>query len=172
MSAGLAEHTPETVRIMREKHPSAPVPTFQPTGDCQQLQFTGEQVRKAVLSFKRGTAPGPDGIRAEHLKAAIKLSTPGRQGAAEEALTKLVNVMAAGGVLVGDDGKPLPQMASPAEAKDSNNNDKFDKNNNEGKTQDIVCEISPLVSYAGEGLELLVKNRSILVPSSTIGEAH
>ena len=81
-------------------------------------------------------------------------------------------VMAAGGVLVGDDGKPLPQMASPAEAKDSNNNDKFDKNNNEGKTQDIVCEISPLVSYAGEGLESLVKNRSILVPSSTIGEVH
>ena len=73
MSAGLAEHTPDTVRIMREKHPSAPVPNFQPIGDNQQLQFTGEQVRKAVLSFKRGTAPGPDGIRAEHLKAAIKL---------------------------------------------------------------------------------------------------
>ena len=98
MSAGLAEHSPETVRIMRDKHPSAPVPTFQPTRDSQQLQFNGEQVRKAVMSFKRGTAPGPDGIRAEHLKAAIKLSTPGRQGAAEEALTKLVNVMAAGGV--------------------------------------------------------------------------
>jgi UDP-N-acetylglucosamine/UDP-N-acetylgalactosamine diphosphorylase len=78
-------------------------------------------------------------------------------------------VMAAGGVLIGDDGKELPQMSSPAEAKDSNNNEKFDKNNNEGKTQDIVCEISPLVSYAGEGLEHLVKDKHILVPSSKIG---
>jgi len=80
-------------------------------------------------------------------------------------------VMAAGGVLVGDDGKELPQMLSPAAAKDSNNNEKVDKNNNEGKTQDIVCEISPLVSYAGEGLEHLVKKERILVPCSKIGES-
>ena len=93
MSAGLAEHTPETVRIMREKHPPATALNLQPPRESQQLQFTREQVRKATLSFKRGTAPGPDGIRAEHIKAAIKLSTPGREGAAEEALTKLVNVM-------------------------------------------------------------------------------
>ena len=80
-------------------------------------------------------------------------------------------VRAAGGDLVGDDGKVLPQMSSPAEAKDKNNNEKFDSNNNEAKSQDLVCEISPLVTYAGEGLEHLVKNKRIMVPSSNIGES-
>ena len=98
MSAGLAEHTRDTIRIMREKHPAAQRPLFQPSSDAVQLSFNAEQVRKAVMSFRKGSAPGPDGLRAEHLKVAIKLSTPGRQGAAEEALVKLVNVMAAGGV--------------------------------------------------------------------------
>jgi len=81
-------------------------------------------------------------------------------------------VRAAGGDLVGDDGKVLPQMSSPAEAKDKNNNEKFDSNNNEAKSQDLVCEISPLVTYAGEGLEHLVKDKRILVPSSNIGESY
>jgi len=80
-------------------------------------------------------------------------------------------VRAAGGDLVGDDGKVLPQMSSPAEAKDKNNNEKFDKNNNDAKSQDLVCEISPLVSYAGEGLEQFVKDKRIMVPSSNIGES-
>ena len=50
MSTGLAEHTPETVIIMREKHPPTSVSTFQPSMESQQLQFTWEQVRKAAIS--------------------------------------------------------------------------------------------------------------------------
>ena len=107
MSAGLAEQTRENVNIMREKHPAAPRSSFQPSSDTQQLSFNAEQVRKAVMSFRKGTAPGPDGFRAEHLKAAIKFSTPGRQGVAEEALVKLVNVMTGGGV---------PSLRSPVPA--------------------------------------------------------
>jgi len=80
-------------------------------------------------------------------------------------------VMAAGGALVGDDGKILSQISSPAEAKDKNNNEKYDKNNNEGKHQEVVCEISPLVSYSGEGLEHFVKDQQILIPANQIGES-
>ena len=74
------------------KHPPASVPTF------QQLQFTRKQVGKVATSFKKGTAPDPDGIRAVLIKAAIKLFTTGRQGTAEEALTILLSMMTAGHV--------------------------------------------------------------------------
>ena len=43
-------------------------------------------VQRAIKSFRKGSAPGPDGLRAEHLKVAIK-STPSRQDKAEEAIT-------------------------------------------------------------------------------------
>lgn len=52
---------------------------------------------RAIKSFRKGSAPGPDGLRAEHLKVAIK-TTPSRQDKAEEAITKFVNMMAAGSV--------------------------------------------------------------------------
>ena len=62
------------------------------------MTFTKEQVTKAIKSFKRCSAPGPDGLRAEHLKVAIKLAPPNRQDKAADAITKLVNIMGAGAV--------------------------------------------------------------------------
>ena len=69
-------------------------------------------------------------------------------------------VLAAGGRVVDADGKKLGQMASPSATSESNNNN----NNNEDKTEPVVCEISPLVSYAGEGLEELVTGKELPVP--------
>ena len=73
-------------------------------------------------------------------------------------------VLAAGGVLVAD-GRKLPQMRSPAAPREANNND----NNNCDEEADVVCEISPLVSYAGEGLARFVKGKSIATPATQIG---
>ena len=98
-SAGLAEHTAATVREMKAKHPPPLSPTsFQSQDDSPQMSFSKEQVIKAIRSFKKGSAPGPDGLRAEHLKVAIKLSPPNRQDKAADAITKLVNTMGAGAV--------------------------------------------------------------------------
>ena len=51
-----------------------------------------------------GSAPGPSGRRAEHLKAAVKSAFPNRTDKALEAVPRLVNVLAAGG---------LPEEAAP-----------------------------------------------------------
>ena len=62
------------------------------------MTFSKEQVTKAIKSFRRGSAPGPDGLRAEHLKIAIKSAPPNRTDKATDAITKVVNIMASGAV--------------------------------------------------------------------------
>ena len=61
-SAGMTEHTRETEEAMRSKHPPASQPsTFTSVQDIPQLQFSLQEVEKAALSFRRGSAPGPEG---------------------------------------------------------------------------------------------------------------
>jgi hypothetical protein len=100
LSTGLAKHNRDTVREMRAKHPPpSHTSSFQPqTADSPQMSFSQAQVTKAVQSFRRGSAPGPSGLRAEHLKAAMKSSPPNRRDKATEAITRLVNTMAGGSV--------------------------------------------------------------------------
>ena len=58
MVAALRELNPQCERTMPcSEEPSAPP-----------LQFTSDQVIQAVKSFQAGTAPGPSGLRAQHLK--------------------------------------------------------------------------------------------------------
>ena len=77
---------------MKSKHPSSQHPlSLQSSDNTLQISFTEEQVRNAVKSFRKGSAPGPDGLRAEHLKVAIKLAPPNRQDKTGETLTGLVN---------------------------------------------------------------------------------
>ena len=83
---------------MEEKHPQAEVPSA-PEEAPSEPPFTcsSRQVYEAVRSFKAGTAAGPSGLRAEHLKEA-KGRGEGRGAAALGAITRLVNCMAAGKV--------------------------------------------------------------------------
>ena len=64
-SAGLADHTPATIRAMRDKHPTAQPSTFQSSDTSPQLAFTAKQVQRAIKSFRKGFAPGPDGRTSE-----------------------------------------------------------------------------------------------------------
>ena len=104
-SAGMAQHTKETLKVMRDKHPSAqPTPIFQPESNTPQMVFSQAQVFKGIKSFRRGSAPGPSGLRAEHLKVATKCAPPNRTDKATAAITKVVNAMAGGS---------LPDQAAP-----------------------------------------------------------
>ncbi len=78
-------------------------------------------------------------------------------------------VMNAGGVLVNEAGRKLSKMASPATPQEVNNNldatsEAAEAEEAEDNVTDVVCEVSPLMSYAGEGLESVVKGQKFKVP--------
>ena len=98
MSAGIAPPTPKNIREMRDKHPQAEIPDLSPPPDTQSLQLTSSQVHKSIKSFKRGSAPGPSGLRAEHLKVTIKASSHSHTDRATTAITKFSNMLLAGHV--------------------------------------------------------------------------
>lgn len=78
----------------------------------------------------------------------------------------------AGGTLIDSEGEPLPLIPSPAAAPKcptfENGNTDFNYNDNQKEMRwdecPVVVEISPLVSYAGEGLDELVANKKFTCP--------
>ena len=98
-SAGLAQQDSATVEALKAKHPVAEnPPTSRPQSDTPQMSFSPAQVYKVIRSFNKGSAPGPSGLRAEHLKAIVRSAPPDKTDKATEAITKLVNIMVAGKV--------------------------------------------------------------------------
>ena len=96
----MAAHSRATEQEMRNKPPPASGPSsFQPsTPDVPQLQFTRAEVEKAAFSFRKGSAPGPSGLRPEHLRVTLKGAPINRTEKAGAALTRVVNLMAKGEV--------------------------------------------------------------------------
>ena len=81
---------------MMAKHPQRPLPNANNEPPARATPLNAKQVRKALLSFRAGTAPGPSGLCAEHLKSALKAPSPARGEGFLHALTKFCNVMASG----------------------------------------------------------------------------
>jgi len=80
-------------------------------------------------------------------------------------------VLNAAGILVDSDGEHLPLIPSPAAAPkgpSENGNNNINNNDNQKELRwdecPVVVEISPLVSYAGEGLDSLVANKKFQCP--------
>ena len=96
-SLGMADpECPATVAEMRHKHPTPTQATTVPPVSFPPKAFSPSEVRKAAESFSRGGAAGPSGMRPEHLIVALKVAPGNRGEKACTALTKLVNVLAAG----------------------------------------------------------------------------
>jgi hypothetical protein len=69
VSEGVAEITPEVILEMKAKHPEAeglPKKPEEPLPAA--VLIDGDVVIKQLKSFPKGTAPGADGLRVEHLK--------------------------------------------------------------------------------------------------------
>ena len=76
VSPGLVKRNAQSEKVMREKHPLAQnspclVDLVAPA-QSQVPDFDRPLVKKMVKSFAQGTAPGPSGLRAQHLKDAIR----------------------------------------------------------------------------------------------------
>ena len=97
-SAGMAPPNRANFEEMKEKHPEAQgPPLIPPTTDLPQISFSQAEVEKAARRFRRGSAPGPSGLRPEHLLVTLQ-AAPGRRDRALQGLTQLTNTMARGGV--------------------------------------------------------------------------
>ena len=104
---GLAPQDRDTLRALKEKHPSAPenlsLPD-PPDGSVVPAVATEEDVRKAIMSFRAGASGGPDGLRPGHLRSLVAHGSAEAGSRLLSTLTDLVNVMLRGEV---------PQFAVP-----------------------------------------------------------
>ena len=82
VSRGVDDFSAEALQEMEEKHPQleAATPSVEELSTAT-LTLNSRQVHKAVWGFKPGTAPGPSGLRGEHLKEARAARTEGRGAA-------------------------------------------------------------------------------------------
>ena len=94
---GLLIRDEETLKALKDKHPRAQRPPdlsdLAAPGRAQVPELICADVRKMLKSFARGTAPGPTGLRAQHLKDAVR-SAHGDE--ALEQLTSACNLLARG----------------------------------------------------------------------------
>ena len=92
------ESTPEVIAEMQLKHPQdvAPVLPLDPVPAAASISVA--DIVKSLRSFPNGTAPGPSGLRANHLKEAIFCPSPDRASSAVHALSKVINLLVSGKV--------------------------------------------------------------------------
>ena len=67
-SAGLAPPSNEVLAEMISKHPTSGLPSLPADPPPPAVEVSKEDVARALKSFPNGSAPGPSGLRANHLK--------------------------------------------------------------------------------------------------------
>ena len=90
----------EVVAKLRRKHPQAPparpaLASMGPPSRAVVPDLSAESVVRAARAFRRGSAPGPSGLRGDHLREALA-TAHGDEVAAH--LTEAVRILAAGDV--------------------------------------------------------------------------
>ena len=81
---------------MLAKHPQVDPPSVASSPVPSVHSMDEAEVLRTLKSFPNGTAPGPSGLRANHLKEAILCLSPDRASRALRALTGLVNALCSG----------------------------------------------------------------------------
>ena len=95
LSSGLAPETAETVQELKALHPIQPPPAAVQLSDLPPPpEIAVETVARALKSFPAGSAPGPSGLRPQHL---LEACPPGSEHGFLDQLTAVVNLLARGG---------------------------------------------------------------------------
>ena len=97
-SAGLVQPSNDVLAEMLAKHPISSIPTLPADPPPPPIQISKEEVSRALKSFPNGSAPGPSGLRSNHLKQAVFCPSPDRANHVFTCLTRLVNLLCAGKV--------------------------------------------------------------------------
>ena len=96
VSRGLDQNSREAHAAMVAKHPAAALPVIPQEPAPKPPPFNTAEVRKATFSFKPGSAPGPSGLRPEHLKKMLSAPDPAHAKKFLSALTGLTNLLFSG----------------------------------------------------------------------------
>lgn len=92
-SRGMPTKSKELIDKVQSLHPRRDVPVSIPPSEAPAPVLSSKDVHAAANSFFPGTAPGPSGFRAEHLKDLLRADTSDQL---LTALTKTVNLLASG----------------------------------------------------------------------------
>ncbi|PXF39673.1 hypothetical protein BWQ96_10627 [Gracilariopsis chorda] len=106
-SSEISPENEETLTALQQKHPPAPEDLSLPAGpgdDCQPHIASEEDIRKALSSFRKGSAGGPDGLRPCHLQSLVSRKASEAGARLLTTLTGFVNL-----ILRGD----VPEFARP-----------------------------------------------------------
>ena len=95
-SMGLALPSSDIFSEMLAKHPCVDPPTIPESPPPNPIVVSAEQVIGALRSFPAGSAPGPSGLRANHLKEAVFCPSPDRANHTLLCLSRVVNLLCSG----------------------------------------------------------------------------
>ena len=93
VAEGLCPDTPETADALRELHPGQPAVAVDTAALPLAQEVSPHEVAKALRALPADTAPGPSGLRVQHLREARQ---PGETLALMEQLAAVVNLLARG----------------------------------------------------------------------------
>ena len=94
LADGLCAETPATIAALQQLHPTQPNPAVPPFHElCPGPLVEPDMVAKALRSFPAASAPGPSGLRVQHLRDAC---SPGTIGTLHQHLAAVVALLANG----------------------------------------------------------------------------
>ena len=94
LSAGLCPPTNDVQAKLEALHPQASLPPPVPVLDSPEID--PQEVVRVLKSIPVSSAPGPSGLRAEHLKECLQASSSGLQERLLEALSSFVETCLGG----------------------------------------------------------------------------